>query len=118
MWMHQIFNQLGADGVRSNIGPSALLNLPFIIVPNDEQSAIASFLDTQCAKIDEIIAQAKASIEDYKQWKASIIYEAVTKGLNPNVEMKDSGIEWIGEVPADWTIIRVKNLLTEIKKQL
>ena len=51
----------------------------------DEQSAIASYLDAQCAKIDEIIAQAKASMEDYKQWKASIIYEAVTKGLNPNV---------------------------------
>lgn len=114
MWMHQIFNQLGADGVRSNIGTSALLNLPFIIVPDDEQSAIAAYLDPRCTKIDEIIAQAKASIEDYKQWKASIIYEAVTKGLDPNVEMKDSGIEWIGEIPSDWTIIRVKNLLTEI----
>ena len=108
MWMHQIFNQLGADGVRSNIGTSALLNLPFIIVPNDEQSAIASFLDTQCAKIDEIIAQAKASIEDYKQWKASIIYEAVTKGLDPNVEMKDSGIEWVGKVPTHWLLKKAK----------
>ena len=112
MWMHQIFNQLGADGVRSNIGTSALLNLPFIIVPNDEQSAIAAYLDTQCAKIDEIIAQAKASIEDYKQWKASIIYEAVTKGLDPNVEMKDSGIEWIGRMPAHWTAPALKHLCT------
>lgn len=78
----------------------------------DEQSAIAAYLDTQCAKIDEIIAQAKASIEDYKQWKASIIYEAVTKGLNPNVEMKDSGIEWIGKVPMRWKIVRLKYLLS------
>lgn len=74
----------------------------------DEQSAIASYLDTQCAKIDEIIAQAKASIEDYKQWKASIIYEAVTKGLDPNVEMKDSGIEWIGKVPKRWACCKQK----------
>lgn len=73
----------------------------------DEQSAIAAYLDTQCAKIDEIIAQAKASMEDYKQWKASIIYEAVTKGLNPNVEMKDSGIEWIGRMPVHWACQKV-----------
>ena len=73
----------------------------------DEQTAIASYLDAQCAKIDEIIAQAKASMEDYKQWKASIIYEAVTKGLNPNVEMKDSGIEWIGRMPVHWACQKV-----------
>lgn len=73
----------------------------------DEQTAIASYLDAQCAKIDEIIAQAKASIEDYKQWKASIIYEAVTKGLNPNVEMKDSGIEWIPLLPTAIKVSRV-----------
>lgn len=78
----------------------------------DEQTAIASYLDAQCAKIDEIIAQAKASIEDYKQWKASIIYEAVTKGLNPNLEMKDSGIEWIGRMPAHWTAPALKHLCT------
>lgn len=85
---------------------------PFLIPKSHEQSAIAAYLDTQCAKIDEIIAQAKASIEDYKQWKASIIYEAVTKGLNPNVEMKDSGIEWIGKVPMRWKIVRLKYLLS------
>ena len=82
------------------------------VPPYETQSAIASYLDAQCAKIDEIIAQAKASIEDYKQWKASIIYEAVTKGLNPNVEMKDSGIEWIGRMPAHWTAPALKHLCT------
>lgn len=85
---------------------------PFLIPTSHEQSAIAAYLDAQCAKIDEIIAQAKASIEDYKQWKASIIYEAVTKGLDPNVEMKDSGVEWIGEVPMRWKIVRLKYLLS------
>ena len=82
------------------------------VPPYETQTAIASYLDTQCAKIDEIIAQAKASIEDYKQWKASIIYEAVTKGLDPNVEMKDSGIEWIGRMPAHWTAPALKHLCT------
>ena len=85
---------------------------PFLIPTSHEQSAIAAYLDTQCAKIDEIIAQAKASIEDYKQWKASIIYEAVTKGLDPNAEMRDSGIEWIGKVPMRWKIVRLKYLLS------
>ena len=87
---------------------------PFLIPTSHEQSAIAAYLDTQCAKIDEIIAQAKASIEDYKQWKASIIYEAVTKGLDPNVEMKDSGIPWIGKIPVHWAISRIKNIATNL----
>ena len=112
MWMHQIFNQLGADGVRSNIGTSALLNLPFIIVPYEEQTIIASYLDTQCNKINEIIQEAKASIEEYKFWKASIIYEAVTGGLDPDVEMKDSGVEWIGEVPKSWNITKIRNFVS------
>lgn len=82
------------------------------VPPYETQSAIAAYLDTQCAKIDEIIAQAKASIEDYKQWKASIIYEAVTKGLDPDVEMKDSGIEWVGNVPAHWRVTKIKNFVS------
>ena len=91
-----------------------LHNFVLCLPTTKEQTSIATYLDTQCAKIDEIIAQAKNSIEDYRQWKASIIYEAITKGLDQNIELKDSGIEWIGEIPADWAIIRVKNLLTEI----
>ena len=73
------------------------------VPPYEIQTAIAAYLDEKCSKIDEIIAEAKASIEDYKQWKASIIYEAVTKGLDPNAEMKDSGIEWIGKIPSHWS---------------
>ena len=95
-----------------DLGISDFMRVPVLLPPFPEQSAIAAYLDTQCAKIDEIIAQAKASIEDYKQWKASIIYEAVTKGLDPNVEMKDSGIEWIGRMPAHWTAPALKHLCT------
>lgn len=78
------------------------------VPPYEEQSAIAAYLDIQCAKIDEIIAEAKASIEDYKQWKASIIYEAVTKGLDPKAEMKDSGIPHAGEIPQNWSVSPIK----------
>lgn len=100
------------SGVRQGLNYDEVKMLKLPLPPLNEESAIAAYLDTQCAKIDEIIAQAKASIEDYKQWKASIIYEAVTKGLNPNVEMKDSGIEWIGRMPAHWTAPALKHLCT------
>lgn len=90
------------------------MRVPALLPPLSEQFAIAYYLDTQCAKIDEIVTQAKASIEEYKQWKASIIYEAVTKGLDPSVEMKDSGVKWIGEVPSGWKISRVKNVATNL----
>ena len=89
-----------------------VMDSPIFLPPLEEQQSIVFYLDTQCAKIDEIIAQAKASIEDYKQWKASIIYEAVTKGLDPNVEMKESGVPWIGKMPVNWTISALKNLCT------
>ena len=96
-------------GIREgrNIKYEDFANSLIFVPPLDEQTAIASYLDAQCAKIDEIIAQAKASIEDYKQWKASIIYEAVTKGLDPNAEMKDSGIEWIPLLPTAIKVSRV-----------
>lgn len=95
-----------------DLGIDDFLRVSVICPSLSEQSAIAAYLDTQCVKIDEIIAEAKASIEDYKQWKASIIYEAVTKGLDPNVEMKDSGIEWIGEIPMAWKPMRFKFVAT------
>ena len=91
-----------------------VMDSPIFLPPLEEQQSIVFYLDTQCAKIDEIIAQAKASIEDYKQWKASIIYEAVTKGLDPNVEMKESRVEWIGKIPVHWTVSRVKNIVTNL----
>lgn len=95
------------SGVRQGLNYDEVKMLKLPLPPLNEESAIAAYLDTQCAKIDEIIAQAKASMEDYKQWKASIIYEAVTKGLNPNVEMKDSGIEWIPLLPTAIKVSRV-----------
>ena len=77
--------------------------LPLVQVPLSEQAAIAAYLDDKCGAIDDIITEAKAGIEEYKAWKASVIFEAVTKGLDPNAEMKDSGVEWIGQIPKGWS---------------
>ena len=101
-------------GIREgrNIKYDDFANSLIFVPPLDEQSTIAAYLDTRCAKIDEIIAEAKASIEDYKQWKESIIYEAVTKGLDPKAEMKDSGVKWIGEIPMGWESKRLKDTFT------
>ena len=81
--------------------------------PLVEQEAIAAHLDEKCGAIDEIIAEAKVTIEEYKAWKASVIFEAVTKGLDPNAEMKDSGVEWMGEIPKHWSCIPMKFMLNE-----
>ena len=78
--------------------------------PLSEQAAIAAYLDDKCGAIDGIITETKAGIEEYKAWKASVIFEAVTKGLDPNAEMKDSGVEWIGQIPAGWSVCKVKHL--------
>ena len=87
--------------------------LPFILPPLPEQTAIAAYLDEKCGTIDEIIAEAKASIEEYKAWKSSVIFEAVTKGLDPHAEMKDSGVEWMGNIPKHWKCVPMKYLLQE-----
>ena len=78
----------------------------------EEQTRIANYLDTRCSLIDQTIEKQKQVIEKLKEYKQSVITEAVTKGLNPNVQMKDSGIEWIGEIPKHWKVVRIKYLGT------
>ncbi|MDY3893465.1 MAG: restriction endonuclease subunit S [Candidatus Cryptobacteroides sp.] len=74
-----------------------------IVAPSlEEQQKIASFLDGKCSEIDEMIALQEKIVEELKAYKQSVITEAVTKGLNPDAPMKDSGIEWIGEIPQKW----------------
>lgn len=112
MWMNEVFNHIGGDGVRSALNAKDLLNIPYLKVSPDEQQAIADYLDETCSKIDEIIAEAKASIDEYKELKQSVIFEAVTKGLNKNVVMKDSGIEWIGRIPKHWSLVKSNRFIT------
>jgi len=80
------------------------------------QIKIADFLDEKCAKIDRLIAHEQATIEELKAYKQSVITEAVTKGLDKSVSMKDSGVEWIGEIPKRWEIKRAKYIATSIFK--
>lgn len=96
------------SGVRQGLNYDEVKRLKLPLPTDEDQIAIATFLDAKIAHIDAIIAEAKASIEEYKAWKASIIYETVTKGLDPNVEMKDSGVEWIGAVPNNWKLEKLK----------
>ena len=84
---------------------------PFLIPDISEQDSIVTYIDSQIKRVDDIISKAKASMEEYKSWKASIIYEVVTRGLDPDVEMKDSGVEWIGKIPSQWKLVRMKYLI-------
>ena len=89
------------DSVRLNM----LQDFPVLVPETKEQCKIVSFLDTECDRIDSVIEQTRASIEEYKKLKQAVITQAVTKGIRPNRPMKDSGIEWIGEIPNDWDIL-------------
>ena len=79
-----------------------------ILPPLPEQLAIADFLDGKCAAIDAIVEEAKAGIEEYAKWKQSVVFQAVTKGLDPHAKRKDSGVEWIGEIPEEWKVVPLK----------
>lgn len=100
-----------------DLGIDDFMRVPAIIPPYDEQIAIADYLDDQVSHLDSIIEEAKASIEQYKMWKSSTIFEAVTKGLNPNNNMRDSGIEWIGMMPENWPIRALFQLVTQVKNK-
>lgn len=86
-----------------NLDLTSMLSEEQIALPSIlEQSRIVDFLDNECARIDAVMTETRASIEEYKKLKQAIITEAVTKSIRPNRPMKDSGIEWIGEIPKEW----------------
>lgn len=103
------------SGVRQGLNYGEVKRLLLPLPTEEEQLVIGDYLDAEIDRIDSVIAEAKASIEEYKAWKASIIYEAVTKGLDPDVEMKDSGVEWIGDTPDDWEVMKLKNVISYIE---
>ena len=109
-WGHGIVDDLWTTGWQE------MKKITIPMPPLDEQRRIADYLDAKCAEIDVLPADIQTQIDTLEQYKRSVITEAVTKGLEPDVEMKDSGIQWIGSMPAHWNCIRGKYILKYIQK--
>lgn len=111
MYYNEIFNRLGDNGVRSSLNAQDLLSVPIVNISSDTQHRIADFLDDKCGKIDRYIEKLQQIIDKLKEYKQAVITETVTKGLDPDVPMKDSGIEWIGMIPEHWENRKVISIL-------
>lgn len=98
----------GIMEIRLRITSNDFLSMPFPFPPKSEQTAIANYLNSVTSKIDEAISQQQKMIDLLNERKQIIIQNAVTKGLDPNAKMKDSGVEWIGEIPEDWEVLALK----------
>lgn len=103
-------------GVRQTLNYDILVRLKACVPPSQEQNAIVTYLDKKCAEIDELVSCRQAIIERLKELKQSIIAEAVTKGMNPDVPMKDSGAEWQGAMPMHWKFERLQWHISEIRE--
>lgn len=106
-----------AKNLRSSLTENDFGVLPTIVPPLSEQRCISRFLDSECAKIDRLIEQTRASIEEYKKLKQAMITEAVTKGVRGKRKMKDSGIPWIGEIPEEWEVKKLKYCSTFVQEK-
>lgn len=110
---HSVLNQFSSEGkgtTRQIIGRNVFNNVHVVLPPLSEQQQIVSYLDRKTSQIDTLIEKTQRKIELLKENRTSLINEVITKGLNPNVEMKDSGVEWIGEIPSHWELKRLKNV--------
>lgn len=103
----------GANGfTRINLKIDKVIDLLTALPTPEEQTAIAAYLDRKTAEIDELIADKKRLLELYEEEKNAIINQAVTKGINPDVPMKDSGIEWLGDIPEHWEVRKANSLIS------
>lgn len=124
MYYQEIFNKLGDGGVRSALNASDVLSLPMVYLNNENQQRIASYLDKKCSKIEETIQNQQQVIEKLKAYKQSLITEAVTgkiKIQNGKVcgkyeSYKDSGVEWIGKIPNEWEVKKLKHIADSFSK--
>lgn len=115
VWRKQIRSKVNGIKVYS-ITQKILKNCTILFPPINIQSQIVDYLDSKCLEIDKIQRGIETEIETLKEYKKSVIAEAVTKGLDPDVEMKDSGIPWIGGIPKNWEIMPNKYLMHKVKK--
>lgn len=104
-----------AKNLRFTLNYDEFATLPAICPPVKEQQRIANFLDDKCAAIDDVVTKTQESIEEYKKLKQAVITEAVTKGVRGKRPMKDSGIEWIGQIPKDWVLQKLKYQIAYIE---
>ena len=100
-------------GGQPNISQDVIRKQKIVVPSLKEQTAIANYLDKKCSEIDNVITAQQKRIALLQELKQSVITHAVTKGLNPNGEMKDSGVEWIGKVPKHWEVVHLKRILRE-----
>lgn len=110
-----MYMQFNKGNIQNSIKISDMERGVLVIPPLKEQQFIANFLDKKCAEIDSLYTDIEKQIEILEEYKKSIITEAVTKGLDPDAEMKDSGIEWIGKIPKNWKTNKIKYLFTSGK---
>lgn len=105
---------LSSGGGQPNINQEKISSLKLATPRQNEQTTIAAFLDRKTAETDSIIAKKERLVELYEEEKAAVINHAVTKGLHPDAKMKDSGIEWLGEIPEHWEVKKLKHLVCKI----
>lgn len=117
LYYNCVYNNLGGNGVRSALNAKDMGEFLVPYPDEAEQRRICAFLDKKCTQVDTLIANVQTQIEKLKSYKQSLITEVVTKGLDHTVPMKDSGVAWIGEIPAAWDTVRVKQLLRERKER-
>jgi type I restriction enzyme S subunit len=117
-WFQYVFSyryyKMYSKSIRYTITSDMFKAITTPVPPIEEQRRIGEYLDSKCTQIDALISNAQQQIEKLKAYKQSVITETVTKGLDPDVTMKDSGVEWIGEIPEHWEVIRLKFLLQYI----
>jgi type I restriction enzyme S subunit len=108
----KVFYSMGG-GLRQSMKFSDLKRLPTLLPPPDEQAAISAFLDREAAKIDVLVAEQEKLVALLKEKRQAVISHAVTKGLDPTVPMKDSGIEWLGRIPTHWKVVALARIALE-----
>lgn len=106
-WKNSIFNQATIQ----NIGADKYCTLPIPTPSSEEQEGIINFLSKKVGQIDALISEKEKMVEDLKAYRSSLITETVTKGLNKEVGMKDSGVEWIGKMPQNWKLLKLKRIV-------
>lgn len=105
------------SNTQGNVGKDSLVNATIVLPSIIEQTQIVNFLDAKCSDIYAMLSKTRSSIEEYKKLKQAVITQAVTKGVRGEREMKDSGVEWISEIPANWTVKRGKQLFSETNER-